>query len=425
MHRTGTSLITRDLQVLGVDLGEKLLPAMADVNAKGFWEDADVNALNIAMLHAISSEWDYLAPVSEAQFQQLELDGYFLQAVELLRNKLARSAVFGLKDPRIAKLLPFWARVFAHCEFDVSYLLTLRHPLSVAKSLRKRDGFSHEKSYLLWFVHVVFAARFAVHQKVSLVDYDVFMAHPERELTRLAGEFVLPVDGQEMAVFLREFVDHGLRHTHYALDDLLLDPACPAVVREVYAHLLALAAPGGSGDLRQVEDSIASWSDKLGFGAVPFAVIDALSEERRNATQQLAAQDQALQSSRGLVTVLESFNQTRAAQVHELYAASLERDRHIAKLGGQLGAANAELEHLLAAFGRREDRIEELARQIEAANDERRIQVAQLQRQLAEAGMVRSQLARVLHERDAKLDAQQLQLRSGAAEIGQLTTTVQ
>ena len=36
MHRSGTSAITRGLQVMGIDLGNNLMPAMEGVNDKGF-----------------------------------------------------------------------------------------------------------------------------------------------------------------------------------------------------------------------------------------------------------------------------------------------------------------------------------------------------------------------------------------------------
>ena len=51
MHRSGTSAITRGLQVMGVGLGDRMMPAMPD-NVKGFWEDVDLNALNMEMLSA-------------------------------------------------------------------------------------------------------------------------------------------------------------------------------------------------------------------------------------------------------------------------------------------------------------------------------------------------------------------------------------
>ena len=51
MHRSGTSAITRGLQVMGVSLGNNLMPPMEDVNAKGFWEDIDLVALNVEILN--------------------------------------------------------------------------------------------------------------------------------------------------------------------------------------------------------------------------------------------------------------------------------------------------------------------------------------------------------------------------------------
>jgi hypothetical protein len=113
----------------------------------------------------------------------LQQQGFFLRAVELLRSKVAQARIFGLKDPRIAKLLPFWDQVFVHCNYDVSYLLTIRHPLSVVKSLQKRDGFVAEKAYLLWFTHVITALTFSCKKNLSLVDYDFFM--PQKLIYRL------------------------------------------------------------------------------------------------------------------------------------------------------------------------------------------------------------------------------------------------
>ena len=46
MHRSGTSAVTRGLQVVGASLGGNLYPAMAGVNEKGFWEDIELNSLD-------------------------------------------------------------------------------------------------------------------------------------------------------------------------------------------------------------------------------------------------------------------------------------------------------------------------------------------------------------------------------------------
>jgi hypothetical protein len=56
MHRIGTSVITRGLQVLGVELGNRLMPPFEGNNAKGFWEDVDINDLNIEMLRFLKRD---------------------------------------------------------------------------------------------------------------------------------------------------------------------------------------------------------------------------------------------------------------------------------------------------------------------------------------------------------------------------------
>ena len=42
MHRSGTSTITRGLKVLGVELGNKLMPPVLGDNDKGYFEDIDL-----------------------------------------------------------------------------------------------------------------------------------------------------------------------------------------------------------------------------------------------------------------------------------------------------------------------------------------------------------------------------------------------
>jgi len=50
MHRSGTSVIARGLKVLGVTLGDNLMPPGED-NPKGYWEDLDINELNVELLN--------------------------------------------------------------------------------------------------------------------------------------------------------------------------------------------------------------------------------------------------------------------------------------------------------------------------------------------------------------------------------------
>ena len=150
MHRSGTSAIARGLQTMGVDLGDNLMPPVSGNNDKGFWEDLDINALNVEMLDLLDKEWHFLAPIQLSDVDTLRKNGYELRALELLRKKTNSTNTFGFKPSR-DKIIAFLERSVLQSELEVSYVITLRHPVSVCKSLAKRDGFDIEKGGFLWW----------------------------------------------------------------------------------------------------------------------------------------------------------------------------------------------------------------------------------------------------------------------------------
>lgn len=291
MHRSGTSVITRGLQVMGVGLGDRMLPAMEGNNAKGFWEDIDLNALNIEMLNALGSDWHHLAPIERGDVEDLHKKGYFLRAIELLRQKVGDATTFGFKDPRVAKLLPFWKGVFSHCQFDLSYVLAVRHPLSVAKSLAKRDGFDARKSYLLWLGHVITSLSGTVGEGCVIVDYDRLMESPEYELHRIAKCLELEINQTGLQIYKSEFINEGLRHTLYDQNDLLLDDACPQLVREIYTALLDVASDKIQIKDPAIQNKISHWVSEFERLKSPLILADELFAQQAITTQAVAVRD--------------------------------------------------------------------------------------------------------------------------------------
>ena len=291
MHRSGTSAITRGLQVMGVGLGDRLMAPMEDVNAKGFWEDIDLNSLNIEILKAIERDWHHLAPIEISHIEKLRNEGYLLRAVELLRQKISSAPIFGFKDPRVAKLLPFWKEAFSHCQFKVNYVLAMRHPLSVVKSLAKRDGIAAEQSYLLWLGHVITSLTGSAGDKRVLVDYDRLMQSPDGELMRIAKSMDLKIDPAELQSYKTEFLDPELRHTVYDLNDLLLDNACPPIVREVYTALLDVASDKARFEDVELQNKIVRWSAEYERIKSPLLLADRLSTQKAVAMHAVAERD--------------------------------------------------------------------------------------------------------------------------------------
>jgi hypothetical protein len=335
MHRSGTSVITRGLNVLGVSLGDSMMPPVEGNNAKGFWEDVDINRLNIEMLNSIHSDWCHCSPIELNDVETLRNGGYFQRAVELLCHKTNSVLVFGFKDPRVSKLLPFWKEVFAYCKFNVSYILALRHPLSVVKSLAKRDGLDAKHGYLLWLGHIITSLTESEGNAVVIIDYDRLLKSTDRELKRVSAFSGLEIDPVQLNEYKREFLDAALRHTHYSLNDLILDADCPAIVREIYTVLLDVALEKIKLEDQELQNKIVRWLDEFKRLRSPLALLDKLWIENRESYQLLAERDIR-------ITHLNQTLAERDTRITDLNQTLAERDSQIIRL-------DDEREHILAS----------------------------------------------------------------------------
>ena len=275
MHRSGTSALTRGLHVLGASLGENLLPPVAGNNAKVFFEDAEINAFNIMLLKIIGSDWLCLSSLTDQQCVNLNDQGLFRQAVELLRIKISSKDLFAFKDQRVSKLLPFWDQVFKHLNLDVYYLIVIRNPFSVAKSLAASDGLTATHSYLLWLGHMLEALRGNSGKSTLFVDYDLLMQSPERQLQRIANILKLELNSKELKDYTDCFVDSEPRHTFHRQEDLCLDEECPVLVQEVFNCLTEVASDKVKLDDDHFKERLLTWLNEFDRLKTTFNLIDA------------------------------------------------------------------------------------------------------------------------------------------------------
>lgn len=274
MHRSGTSAITRGLQAVGVGLGDKLMPPLAGVNEKGFWEDLEIVDLNVEMLATLKSDWHFLSAITSADVETLRAKGYVDRAAALLNTKLAQSPVYGFKDPRTSKLLPFWVEVFREIGVQPHYVLAIRNPLSIEKSLSKRDAFDPKKSYLLWIDHVVTSLAYAEHERMLVVDYDRLMQDPDSQMNRVAHFLGTKIDAQDLRLYKTEFLDTNLRHTVFGLADLQADPNWPPLLQEVYTTLLSASEDDSINGGRPPEALTNKWAAEFDRLQVPLRLAD-------------------------------------------------------------------------------------------------------------------------------------------------------
>ena len=232
MHRSGTSAVCAALQSLGVEFGERA--HWSGFDNPDFFEDREIVAFDDALLHGGGGAWDrlYVAPAKNLP----SVEGATHRATVMLDNRLARSPVFGLKEPRMCRLLPVWRPVIEAAGCAVSVVYTVRNPLSVADSLLKRNGIGIEKALTLWLAHVVpaFCEANPSWPKI-VIDYDRLVDDPACESERLA-QFL---GGVSVEAPRRDPAE--LRHHVHSVSDLTNCSVAPPAVHTICRLLLRMA----------------------------------------------------------------------------------------------------------------------------------------------------------------------------------------
>jgi hypothetical protein len=222
MHRSGTSAVTRGLSAFGVSLGSNLLPAN-DGNSKGYWEDADIVSLNEDLLSALNNSWHSLKPILLNEYDNDRVFELKKRACVLLEEKIKGEEIFGMKDPRVPKLLPFWNDVFKEVGVNVKFVIPFRHPLSVANSIATRDGFDLEKGVLLWYEHMLNSLVYSNLYPRVVVKYEALLKNPGQEFERISRvlNFKFNSDNEDFLDYVNNFLESSLQnHKHESTHNL-------------------------------------------------------------------------------------------------------------------------------------------------------------------------------------------------------------
>ncbi|MDA8362704.1 MAG: hypothetical protein M0Z84_02550 [Gammaproteobacteria bacterium] len=260
--RSGTSVVTRGLQVLGVSLGNRLMPPKRGVNDKGFWEDQDIYALNRAIFKKIRHDWNLLRPVPALALRQPNLESLKSRAKEIVRCRLQSASTFGMKDPQITRLLPFWQEVFGSMGVQAGYVLACRNPMSVAQSLSRYTGLTLKRAYLIWFEFTLASLIHTKGLERVVVNYESLLRDSLGQLERIGSALGLKIDamGRELHEYRHGFLDRELCHAEYGMADLRASNAVPRHVVALYELILSLASDpavvaGGDAAARIAEPS--------------------------------------------------------------------------------------------------------------------------------------------------------------------------
>ena len=237
MHRSGTSAITRILNLMGAELPKQLLGALPD-NEAGHWEPERLVLLHDQMLAEAGSSWRDLRPFDPAQLPADRLEHYKTMIQLILQDEFGDARVFVLKDPRI-------------CELNVRLhsVIIVRNPLEVSASLSARNGMSNAYGMLLWLRHCLYAEKHTRDMSRVLVNYD-WVVNDIINVTALLREslseyFPRLSSLKDVDKLVRLSVRRDLRHHASLLDDVGQNSLAKTWINEAYRAFQELLTATG------------------------------------------------------------------------------------------------------------------------------------------------------------------------------------
>jgi hypothetical protein len=239
MHRSGTSALTGMAGLLGVAPGENLLPAVADVNPKGFWEHAEIVSIHNQLLDVFDSSWDDDRPLPDRWWRTSTAATFRMMLLAVLRRDFGGHSLWLVKDPRLCRLLPLWLEMFDELGCRPHFVISLRNPAEVAHSLRMRDALSEAQSCMLWLAHMLESEYLTRGLPRAFVSYDRLLANWRQTAVEIEQALSLPwpISIGQAGSEVDAFLDPALRH-HAGDIPLPAHPACRLAL-EAYVAMSA------------------------------------------------------------------------------------------------------------------------------------------------------------------------------------------
>lgn len=220
MHRSGISVLAGCLNLLDVNFGKAIRPGN-QANQTGFFENQDIVLQHDILLRDLGFRWDMVGSLPSDWIERKTVQDAREKISTLIEKNFSGEEYWAIKDPRLCRLMPLWMDVFKQTDIEPCFVLMVRHPFEVARSLEKRDGFDLLKGHLLWLMHNREALAACSGHKYVILTYDGLLADPVYSMENISRELgiVFPKEPKKVYQKLIDFVRPDLKHHNWGPQD--------------------------------------------------------------------------------------------------------------------------------------------------------------------------------------------------------------
>lgn len=401
VHRSGTSVTARMLECLGAAPSTNLHEPLPN-NPKGFFEDFDVERFNeYELLPALGAHWQDLGPLDWTRLTEESRVALLEKAVGIVGRNFSRKNPFSiLKEPRLGILLPFWLEVLEKAGFEVRAVCTVRDPLSVARSLQARDGFSITQGAMLYASNWLAMLHHLEKIPHAFLSFDAVFQEARRVLEHLARQFGIPLPqdfGERVETFVSCHLEPALRHSIVSVEELANEPALPTVALAVHRALMDAVESKGS---RKAVANLSAFVARLADAAPLLRDHDRLFLDHADLLQTAINHEKEIIGLRDQFVKIEAERDQRIALLDEELQ---RRDELCSKIETEISAKCEEIEILLSDLTGRDQKVAELEKSIAELTgelSERERKIAALQNEASEGLGTISRLKGLIEQRN-------------------------
>ncbi|GGE56081.1 hypothetical protein GCM10011391_38870 [Pullulanibacillus camelliae] len=252
--RCGTSMVTKTLNFIGVDIGNEFIETNEN-NPKGFYEHKTI----VEIQKQINEVMRYQRPYPRGWYNNNKKIAPLKEELrKVTETQFSQSTMWAWKDPRNCECLDLWKDILSQLKMDPYYLIMIRNPIDVANSFKEAYNDKVDKSLRLWYMRTLVVLMETDKDKRVMFDYNDFLDQSYESLLEVAEVFniALPEDTDSIKSKLDAFVDPGLRHLRTTVDELEADENIDDNIKHLYHICLKASRDRLYFDSKEFQDEI-------------------------------------------------------------------------------------------------------------------------------------------------------------------------
>tara|TARA_R110001592_G_scaffold45542_10_gene145653 strand:- start:616 stop:2103 length:1488 start_codon:yes stop_codon:yes gene_type:complete len=216
-HRSGTSVLSGCLKILGSYLGTDYQEEKDQYNEKGYFEGKWTDHVNNTILNKLGMEWNHATDLPNTWYNHPKLEElYGIVRTHILRDleNKPEGSFYTIKDPRISLILPFYIRVFKQLGLEPKFIFSDRENSEMIESLVKRDNLNPELLEPLLNYHRFYCKKYIGEEDIIWTHtFKNILYKPLNFLSYIIKKFELPNNiNDETKKEILEFIDVKLKH---------------------------------------------------------------------------------------------------------------------------------------------------------------------------------------------------------------------